>query len=228
MRAAIKLSLTLPLMLVASCRVPPAARSTVALVAGPAGATMFQIDASASQMWFYLHSDGPLARMGHSHVIVSHSLQGVVWIHPQLERSSCDLQLPVDTLMVDDPQERASAGGEFSEPLDDEARAGTREHMLGDRQLDAAHFPKLSLRCMQVRAAPDGALLDLTVTLRGHEASLAVPVKWQHRGNTLQANGEFIFKQTALGMEPYSALLGALRVADEIRARFVIVARESR
>ena len=220
------LTLTLTLLLaVAGCRVPPMARTPVLKPPGQAGATLFQLDADASQIRLYLRADGPLARMGHSHVITSHGLQGKIWVQTQLERSSCELQLPVSTLMVDDPQERALAGGEFSKPLDDAARAGTREHMLSDRQLDALHFPLLLLRCQGVTRTAEGVLLNLTVKLRGHESALSVPVTWQLTGSTLQASGDFTVTQTGLGMEPYSALFGALRVADEIRAQFLMVAR---
>lgn len=210
----------------AACRPPPATRAQVAGPAGPAGATLFQVDAGASQLWFYLRADGPLAKLGHNHVISSHGLRGSVWVHPQTERSSCDLQLPVATFVVDDPQERAAAGGEFAEPLDAAARDGTRDHMLGDRQLDAAHFPLLHVRCRQLTGTPDGLLLELAVTLRDHESRLSVPVQWQRSGKLLQARGEFTFRQSELGLEPYSLLFGALRVADEIHARFQLVARE--
>lgn len=165
--------------------------------------------------------------LGHdaSDLPVYRGLQGRVWIATPLERSGCELQLPVTALIVDDPQERSATGAEFSEPLDAEARAGTREHMLGDRQLDASHFPMLTLRCRQVTTTPTGAVLTLTVTLRDHESQLEVPVQWHQDGASLQASGEFTFKQSALGMEPYTLLLGALRVSDDIRARFRIEAR---
>ena len=225
LRAGTKLSLILALLVsIQSCRAPPSLPSRDDLTAGPPGAVLFRVDSVRSQAWLYLHSDGPLARLGHSHVIVTHGLRGSVWIHPQLDLSSCDLRLPVDTWVVDDPQERTNAGGEFTLPLDAAARQGTREHMLADQQLNAKVFPEMRLRCTHVRAAGEGVRLDLTVTLRGRDVSLAAPVNWQRDGNNFQASGEFLFKQTELGMEPYSALLGALRVADQIRARFVIMA----
>ena len=51
-------------------------------------------------------------------------------------------------------------------------------------------------------------------------ASIHGPALWQRDGCTLRASGEFGFLQSDLGIEPYSLLLGALRVDDEIRARF--------
>lgn len=217
------LLLSVPLV---GCGVRPAAKAQVGVSAGPAGSTLFQLDADASQIWLFLHADGPLAKVGHAHVITSHGLRGSIWLHPQPERSSCELQLPVEAFVVDDPKERAAAGAEFAEPLDEGARTGTRDHMLGDRQLDAVHYPLVSLQCRQVAAAADGLTVELTITLRDHASQLSVPVKWQHNGSTLQASGEFTFTQTSLGLEPYSLLFGALRVTDAIRARFQLVARQ--
>lgn len=213
------------LALTAACRAPPPARGPGGVPTGPAGATEYRLDAEASQLWLYLHAAGPLVKLGHSHVISTHGLQGAVWIPAQIEHSSCEFQLPVAAFEIDDPQERSAAGGEFAEPLAAEARTGTREHMLGERQLDAAHFPLLSLRCQQVSVLPEGLLLQLTVTVRDHDARLEVPVHWQRDGCTLQASGEFTFRQTDLGIEPYSLLLGVLRVDDEIRARFRLLLR---
>ena len=209
------------------CGTRPPAQAQVVRSGGPAGSTQFQLDANATEIWLFLHAEGPLAKIGHTHVITTHGLRGSVWLHPQLELSSCDFQLPVDAFVVDDPQERAAAGAEFAEPLDEAARAGTREHMLGDRQLAAAQYPLVSLHCQRVATTADGVTLQLVVTLRDHQAQIAVPVKWQRSGNTLQASGEFSFRQTALGLEPYSLLLGALRVSDEIRARFQLVAHQN-
>jgi YceI-like domain len=212
---------------IAGCAPRPPSPAKVVAAAGHPGTTPFQLDAGASEIWLFLQADGPLAKVGHNHVITSRGLRGTVWLHPQPERSGCEIQLPVNTLVVDDPQERATAGGEFAEPLDESARAGTREHMLGDRQLAAASYPQLTLQCAHMAAGADAMTVQLTVTLRDHVSQLSVPVHWQRSGNSLQASGEITFKQTSLGLEPYSLMLGALRVADEIRARFKLVARSS-
>ncbi len=48
-------------------------------------------------------------------------------------------------------------------------------------------------------------------------------MRWHLADDTLAADGEFTFKQSDLGLEPYTGLLGALRVADAIRAKVHIV-----
>lgn len=217
---AIAISLSLP-----ACRPQPAAHLPVPAAEGPVGASLFRIDAGASLLRFYLHADGPLARVGHSHVITAHGLEGDVWLQARPERSACELRLPVVAFVVDDPQERVVAGGEYAEPLDAADRDGTRAHMLGERQLDATRFPVITLRCTRLTPSPGGMSLELAVKLRAHEARLTVPLQWELQRDTLQASGEFSFRQSELGLQPYSLLFGALRVADEIHARFVLVAR---
>jgi len=213
------------LLAFAACSTPPLSGTATAGLAPPAGAAHWVIDPAASRIWLQLRADGPLARLGHTHVIVAQQLQGHVWLHPQLERSLVEVNIPVAALLVDDAGERARAGGDFAEPLDDAARSGTREHMLGDRQLDAAHYPSITLRSRALHVAGDITTIEFQVQLKDHQSLLSVPLKWQQGGRELRASGALVFNQTDLGLEPYSVALGALRVADSIAARFEIVAR---
>lgn len=236
---AVRLSLVCVLLSVAmsACQAPRSQRLDSGEFKPPPGATRYLLDPESSRIWLQLHADGALARLGHTHVIVARQLRGNVWLHPQLDRSALELAIPVNALLVDDPHERAAAGAEFAEPIDAEARAGTSEHMLGESQLDAAHYPSLTLRSLQVRfvdaaANTDGGadravVIEFQVTLREHTAQLSVPVHWHLQGEQLRASGTVEFRQSDLGIEPYSALLGALRVADNVAARFEIVAQRA-
>jgi len=215
------------LAMLGACRAPPPARAQPGAAAPPAGALPWTIDPAASHIWLQLRADGALARLGHTHLIVARQLRGQVWLHPQLERSLVELTIPVAQLLVDDAAERARAGGDFAEPLDAAARTGTREHMLGERQLDAAHFAEVTLRSRQVRQAGSAITIEFQVLLRDHSSVLTVPVQWQQAAGELRATGAVEFNQTDLGLEPYSVALGALRVADRIAARFEIVAHRA-
>ena len=215
------------LVTMTACKPRPAARVTVQTAVAPAGSTAYRVDGSASMLRFYLHADGPMARVGHTHVISARELEGDVWLQSQPERSACQLRLPVAAFIVDDPNERAAAGKEYAEPLDVSAREGTRTHMLSERQLDATRFPSIAMRCVKLTPTGAGLTLQMAVTLRDRETTLTVPLQWENQDGTLRASGEFSFKQSELGLEPYSLLLGALRVADEVHARFELVARKS-
>ena len=210
---------------VTACKPRPTVRSEVPLVAAPPGASLYRVVGGASTLRFYLHADGPLARLGHNHVISAHGVEGEVWLEPQPQKSTCQLRLPVAAFVVDDPGERAEAGGEYVEPLKAADRDGTYTHMIGDRQLDAARFQNIWLRCLRLTPTALGLSLELAVTLRGRETQLTVPLQWEQKDDLLRASGEFSFKQSDLGLEPYSLMMGALRVADEVQARFELVAR---
>ena len=62
-------------------------------------------------------------------------------------------------------------------------------------------------------------------TVRGQVRTFAVPVRYQLADGELQAAGEFPLKQSELGLTPFSALLGALQVQDEMQVSFKVVAR---
>jgi len=191
---------------------------------------LLHIDTATSQVELRVRAAGPLAPLGHAHVLQATGLAGELWLDPALERSRLQLRLPVDSFIVDDPQARAAAGGDFARPLPEDARRGTREHLLGEQQLDAAHYPQILLESSALTvlagdAAAGEGTLSLQVTVRARTTVLAVPVAWEQHDGTLRARGQFTLSQSALGIEPYSVGGGALRVADDVEARFELYAR---
>jgi hypothetical protein len=52
-----------------------------------------------------------------------------------------------------------------------------------------------------------------------------VPVRWQLNPGTLDLSGTLTLRQSELGLTPFSAMLGALQVQDEMHVSFHIVAR---
>ena len=173
-----------------------------------AGAALLQIDAGASLLELRVRAAGPLAPLGHAHVLRATQLEGELWLAEPLEHSRLQLRVPVESISVDDPQARAAAGGEFAQPLPEEARRGTREHLLGERQLDAAHFPNILLEAVSLQVAKGDAgtgegSLALRVTLRDRSTVLAVPVAWEQGAGeqgtrVLRARGQFTLLQSCL------------------------------
>ena len=54
---------------------------------------------------------------------------------------------------------------------------------------------------------------------------VTVPLSYTLTANELLAQGELPLKQTQLGLAPFTALLGALAVQDEMQLQIRIVAR---
>jgi polyisoprenoid-binding protein YceI len=68
-------------------------------------------------------------------------------------------------------------------------------------------------RSTRAEPAPGGLTVEGALTLRGTTRPIAFDVK--EHGGTLTATA--VLKQRDFGIKPYSALFGALKVADEVR-----------
>jgi polyisoprenoid-binding protein YceI len=108
--------------------------------------------------------------------------------------------------------------------VNDAARTGTRNNLLGDKLLQAVLYPEIDVHSGAIAvSAPDQLLMELQLRVREHTSTLQVPVHLRVDGDLLRADSNFTLQQTMLGLTPYSVAMGALRVADaiEVRCRFV-------
>jgi polyisoprenoid-binding protein YceI len=152
-----------------------------------------------------------------------------VQLFDDLPRTRFELGFNVADISVDEPVLRAAAGTDFASNVSDAARTGTRNNMLGEKLLQAVGFPRISLKSERVVPGNTGNFVVTTrMMVRGSEYSIDVPLRLQYDGDSLYANGEFALKQSALGLTPYSVMLGALRVSDEMKLSFKLVAHRVR
>jgi len=180
--------------------------------AAATGTAVYRIDPAGSLMTVIAGRDGPLARMGHDHVVASHDLAGYVLL--DAGRIEADIIAPLDRLSVDDPELRAAAG--FESDVPDDARRGTRTNMLAS--LDADRYPWVRLRAEAPlpREAGFDATIRVTVSLHGVSRDLDLPVRMRTEGNRVSAESQFTVRQSDFGVDAYSVLGGALRVKDEL------------
>jgi polyisoprenoid-binding protein YceI len=203
----------------------PGAPTPPANVEPAARGRAYQVLGSESLLIVRVYRGGTLARAGHNHVVASHDLAGTVYVATALTRSSFELELPVASLTVDEPELRAAQGADFAADVPDSAREGTRRNMLGPAVLDAAHYPQILLSSEALGLDADHLMAHVQIRIRGETHAFTVPVSYTVSANELLAQGEFALKQTDLGLAPFTALLGALAVQDEMQLQFRIVAR---
>lgn len=189
----------------------------------PAGGAPLTLDTKASSITIFVYRDGLLARFGHNHVIESRAVSGSVWLAEAPDQSRFELEFPVAALIVDDPGARQAAGPDFSSVPSARDREGTRTNMLGSAQLDAARSPLISVRSKSIRGA--GPRYDVTaeVTIRGHVSVMQIPAEVKRSADGLRVSGEISVRQSDLGLRPFRAIGGALRVRDEIRIAFSVI-----
>jgi len=211
---------------------PGAAPPAVAPVPAPHVGTPYQILPQSSLLTVLVYRGGTLASAGHNHVIASHDLSGAVYIPSAVMQSSFEVHVPVGTLTVDEAELRAQQpAAEFPPDVSESAKQGTRRNMLGEALLDAQRNPEIVLQSLQLEpagstAANSGAVLaHVQSSVRGQLRTFTVPVRYRlEEKGTLEISGEFLLRQSELGLTPFSALLGALQVQDEMRVNFHIVA----
>lgn len=190
----------------------------------PAGALAYAIDSARSVVTVVVRRAGPLARLGHDHVITSSDEHGTVWLGAAPSDSAFAVSLPVDRFEVDLPAARAAAGPEFSTPVPDDARAGTRQNLLRPAVLDAEAFPEITLRSSGASGDWPGALVQVVVTLKGVARTQSVPVSITRDATGLVASGALQLRQSDFGITPFSVAGGAIQVADLLEVSFVIAA----
>jgi polyisoprenoid-binding protein YceI len=193
----------------------------------PADARRFEVAPDRSLITILVYRAGALASAGHNHVVASHEVRGAIAFTPDVSRSQFTLRMPVDTLTVDEPELRREAGAEFAAAIPPSAQDATRRNLLGAAVLDAERFPEVLVQAVGIEPAAGGALATVRITLRGETRAISVPCRYEQKGEELLADGEFRLLQSAFGITPFTTLLGAMRVQDEITVRFRILARAS-
>jgi YceI-like protein len=189
--------------------------------AGPA----YQLDPRRSEVRILVYRAGPLARLGHNHVLVSRDLSGELRLaaRDSLGGAGFDIALPAAGLVVDEPAARVAEGPEFASRPTAADVEGTRSTLLGAQVLDAATFPTIRARGT-TELLSTGLAARATFEVRGRATDLSVPLAVRAEGDTLTVSGGFGISQAALGLVPFSRALGALSVRDELEVRFRIVA----
>lgn len=181
-------------------------------------ATILRIDPVASELRVLVAPAGSLARLGHSHVIGGAVWSGEILLGPSV---FADLAIDVAALEVDRAEWRRD---ERLDSIDEDAIEGTRRNLLGPKVLDAVNHPMIAIRSVG-RAGPDWqADVTARIRVRGRVSEWRVPVAVERDDKRVVITGALDVDQTALGLEPFSAAGGALRVADRMRVRFRIVA----
>ena len=160
-------------------------------------------------------------------MVASHDLAGVAHVPETLSAVSFEVHLPVNLLTVDEEELRNQAGPDFPPGVPDEAKAGTKRNMLGEAMLDGDRYPEVVLRSEAVRRAAEGNSVEAQVRaiVRDQAFAVIVPLQYRLDGDTLEVNGEMPLKQTDVGITPFTLFGGALKVEDELKIRFHIVAR---
>lgn len=205
-----------------------------AVVAAPAAASAepWRVDLERSTFAVLTARAGVAARLAHDHLVVARGPRCELDFDPAdpaATRLAC--VQPVLALDADPTAERARLAPRLEllgvrsgalPPVDDDDRAEIRAAMLAADQLFADRFPEIRAELVSlVRRGGDGnarvALgwdARIRLTLRGETVETTAPARFELDGELLTAELVAELRFTDFRVEPYSGVLGTVRVAD--------------
>lgn len=221
-----RIAVTALALSLASCVIPRHRPSAPLRLSKPAGSVSlpppgaYAIDSNGSELRLLVYRAGPLAALGHNHVVVSHAVTGLVQVGGSVAESSFSLRVPVESFVVDESQARREEGADFPGEIPPDAKLGTRRNMLSSALLDAAHYPAITVTSMTLSGTPEAPIAELSIHVAGHEAELSAPFNLQGDAHRVMATGTVELRQSALGLTAPSLLHGALQVEDAMQLKF--------
>ena len=204
----------------------PASASLIVLLApfslGAQDTASYSIDPQQSKVEIHVGKQGAFSAFGHDHLISAKQVSGEAKFDPQkLDQSSVRLKIPTKSITVIDPGES------------EKDRKEVQATMEGEKVLDVAKFPEITFTSTAVshsKKIPDGWELTLAgkLNLHGVEKPVTFPLRVTANANELHGKGELSILQTDYGITPVKAGGGTVKVKDELKITFTIVAAKDR
>lgn len=211
---------TLTVMAAGLCFITP--RSTDSLSAGAANAPSsqqritYEIDSGRSRFIVRAFAGGLFSIFAHDHTISVKDFSGSAQISgPALEQASLQMKVKADSLVVID---------KVSEKDKKEIESAMR-----DKVLEASKYPEITFTGARASASKVSnteyqVSIEGDLNLHGVTRRESIAARVTLDGNELRARGEFPLKQTNYKITPVKVAGGTVRVKDELRLSFDIIA----
>ena len=195
----------------------------LAITAGTAGAADWHLDLPHSELVVQTFIAGIASRFGHDHVVHATEVTGQLQFDPEAGTGTLQMTVHTASLKADEPRLRAKY--KLDKVLDADEIAQVEHAMKGEDQLDVKRYPTMTFQSLQLHKQPDGSyLVDGKLTIHGRTQQVHFPAQVDVRGDRMAAKAQLRFKQSSFGYEPYSAMLGALKLKDEALMTVLLVA----
>lgn len=176
-------------------------------------------DAAASTLRLWTEKEGLLSKVAHDLCLEPSEFE--VRVERAGERLELiEVELPVAALRV---QGQVKDGQVV--PLSSKDHQEIERNLAGPKVLDAGRYPQLSWRGSGTLEGPR-IRAEGELSLHGQRGSLPLTATWEEREGATWVSGEVRFAQTRFGVKPYRALMGALKVKDEVRVSWELRLRE--
>ena len=177
----------------------------------------FVIDARRSRFTVQAFATGILSSMGHNPTIGIRGFSGEVEFDPEaIEAAALSLTIQAASLEV----------------LDDVRDRDRREmeKVMKDDVLEVAKYPQITYEAAEMEVTRiDGAVYSANingkVSFHGVSRSQPITARIMESGEMLRISGDFMLRQSDFQIKPVSVAGGALKLKDELKFNFEMVAR---
>jgi polyisoprenoid-binding protein YceI len=178
----------------------------------------FKIDAAASRFTVQAFATGLLSAFGHNPTIAIRDYDGEIQFNPDtMDNASVRVTVRTSAMEVVDEMKN-----------DDRKKL---EQAMYDQVLEPNRFPTAVYESNQVTAQKDSAdqwRVHVTgeLSFHGVTQSLSLDARVAYMGTMMRIAGEFPLRQSDYGIKPVSFAGGALKLKDELKFNFEMVARQ--
>jgi polyisoprenoid-binding protein YceI len=149
----------------------------------------------------------------------------VYWPAPGLNTARFDLVFRLDQLVFDVPSHRATLGAAFAAELSDAAITATREHMLGEQNMQAERYPLVRIHSLGITGEAPKFAARIAIELHGQSREMMIPLTVTGLPQQVTAVGSLVLRQSDFGVQPYSVMGGLLAVQDNVVLEFSLVGK---
>jgi polyisoprenoid-binding protein YceI len=179
----------------------------------------YTLDARISRFNVKVSAGGPLAKLGHNPTISIRDFSGDVdLLLGQIDQLHSTVKIRAASLTVAD---------DMSSKDRDEIQSNMRKDVLETDRFPEILFESTSIASERVLEGLYRVQVTGNLTLHGVLRKQQITAQVAFVGETVRASGEFALLQSDFNIKQYSVAGGALKVKDELKLVFDIVARKA-
>lgn len=184
--------------------------------AAEGGALSYVVDPARSRFEIRAFAMGMLSAFGHNPTIIARGVTGEAWFRAEApETSSVRLAIDPDSLAI---------AGDVNDKDRREMESTMKEEVLETSRHREIRFESSGMRATKLADGMYRMQIAGKMTLHGVERTVEIPCTVVADENLLRANGEFSIRQTDYRIRPVSAAGGTIKLKDELKFRFDLVA----
>lgn len=205
-------------LLAASCLFLLAALPSAAQRAKPKTPSRnFSFDARMSEINVILTQEGLMSRRYPTHRVLAKSFTGKIELPNDEPKMSITLEAEAKML--------TNVDATMSEFERKEFHSALRSQVLESEKFPVIKFASVSISGLQKDGDKRSFTLNGDLTLHGVTKRMAFPVSAMITEKELHATGEAKLKQSDFGLKPFEKGLGLIKIGDEVKVSFSVVAK---